>query len=357
MIIFHTEFAEYFNKKIHDFLHVEFIDVYQENSTDRIDWFFPKYLAREQKEKCFTTFEELFEWTGDKYWHEMTAFHEIGLYYFLEYMHDLRTDIPEFDSIYYDKEDRKDIEALWEKFDIKAMFEGSMKKVDDLAVFVHDIGMIQELCFEDTDFLMLPDLSNLHSVGDYSIEKMMGIDFDYYKEILPKDIRLQYKDKGNAKEMAFFDDIKEMLDLISQRVQYRGLHKFFWNNGRPVHESEIQRLLDSFFDLYLKGDKYADISRETDIGTGKVDFKFYKSAQEKLLIEVKLGSNDLKKGLEKQLIHYMNATNYTTAFYLIICRSEDEVANAEMICRDFKSDKNILPYILDVSEKTVASKL
>lgn len=169
MIIFKTEFAEYFNKKIHDFLRVHYVDVYSEDeSSDFVEWLLLKYLIREQKEKYLTIFEELYEWTGDKYWHSMTAFHEMGLYYFLEYIHDLRDDMPEFDSIYYRAEDRKEIEALWDRFDIKGMFEGTVKNAKDLAKFVHDIGTMQELCFEDTDFFLLPELSNNRSAGNSS---------------------------------------------------------------------------------------------------------------------------------------------------------------------------------------------
>lgn len=357
MIIFRTEFAEYFNKKIHDFLRVHYIDVYSEDeSSDRIEWFFPKYLIREQKEKCITTFEELYEWTGDRYGHSMTAFHEMGLYWFLDYIHDLRKDMPEFDSIYYDAEDKKEVEALWSKFDIKGMFEGAIKNTEGLAEFVHDIGTMQELCFEDTDFLMLPDLSNHHSVGDYFLEEVMGIDFDYYKEILPKDIRAQYEIQ--ALELTLIHDILEMLEFVSDRISYRGLHKTFWHDDKPIKEPEVQVLLDSLFAAYLE-DKGLGISREVDLGTGRIDFKFFKNHKEEVLIEVKLGNSlsSVERGMKNQLPHYMNAAKCKYAVYLVVCYTEKDLMKVKKFFEDYQPDRSIVPFIFDASKKTVASRL
>lgn len=358
MIVFPTEFAEYFNKKIHDFLHVEFIDAYRdEESIEILDGFFPDYLLREQGEKCLTTFKELFEWSGDKYWHKTSAFHEIGLYYFLEYMHSLREDVPEFDEIYYDAEDKQEIETLWKKYDIKAHFDGTISNTEDFAEFLHDLGTMQELCFEDADFLILDGLSNLRSIGDKSVEEIMGIDFNYYKDILPMDIRALHEKASSP----FFSEIKEMLDRISHNISYRGLSESFWSKGEPRSEREIQPLFASLFDFYLKGDEFADITREADTGTGKIDFKFYKNPKEKVLIEIKLGSNPkLEHGLQKQLVHYMKSINYDDAFYLVICHSKEDRINIEKLYekyRNYNFGKNITLYALDVSKKKTASKL
>lgn len=357
MIIFTTEFAEYFNKKIHDFLRVHYIDDRDEDeSSDFVEWLLPTYLIREQKEKCTTTFEELYEWTGDKYWHSMTAFHEVCLYHFLDYIHSLRDDMPEFDSIYYGEEDKREIEALWNRFNINELFEGAIKSVEDLTELLHDIDTIRDHCFEDIDFFLLPELSNNRSIGDRVFEELMGINFDYYKELLPKDIRLQHE--LQATQSALVDDILEMLEFISDRISYRGLHKSFWHGNKPIKEPEAQVLLDSLFATYLK-DKGLDISREVDLGTGKIDFKFYKNHKEKALVEVKLGANlaVAEKGIEKQLPHYMDAVKYEDAFYLVICHSKDDSANVSKFFKRYRSRGNIIPVIFDASKKTVASKL
>lgn len=360
MIIFETEFAAYFNKKIHIFLEAEiFYDRSGMVLDDQLDLFFPKHLIREQEKKCKVVMEDLFDWTGDEYPHRMTAFHEMGLWRFLDFMGDLRQDTPEFDTIYYDKEDKAEVNALWEELDIEAIFEGEMKNPDELGEYLHDITIMQSLCFEDADFLMLPMLSCNRSDGNLALEKMLGIDFDYYKELLPKDIRAQYETQST--QPVLFNDILEMLNLISNRVTYHGLHKDFWRKDTPRSEPEIQPLLDSLFAMYFKSDERVDVSRETDTGTGKIDFKFYKNAKEKVLIEVKLGSNShLEKGLKKQLIHYMDAINYSSAFYVVICHSQEDIAKVKKLhekIKNYKCDKNIALYVLDVSDKVVASRL
>jgi len=357
MILFRTEFTEYFNKKIHIFLDAEiFYDDSGMVLDDLLDIFFPKYLIREQRKKCKEVMEDLFDWTGDDYWHTVTAFHEMGLYYFLEFIQDLRKDTPEFDSIYYDKEDEVEIKGLWGKIDIKGMFEGEVKNTKDLADFIHDIGTTQELCFEDTDFLLLPDLSNNHSADNIVLEELMGIDFDYYKELLPKDIRLRYEKQ--LTQLSLFDGMWKMLDFIADRILYRGLHKAFWDKDRMIKEPDAQVLLDSLFAAYLK-DKGLDISREVDLGTGKIDFKFYKNYKEKVLIEVKLGNNLslVEKGIKNQLPHYMDAAKYEDAFYLVICHSKKDIEKIRQFFENYKPSKNIVPLIFDASKKTIASKL
>lgn len=357
MIVFETEFIEYFNKKIHIFLEAE---IFYDDSGSSLDFllpsFFPRHLVREQEKKCKAVMEDLFDWTGDRYLHTMTAFHETALYSFLDFMRDIRHDMQDFDSIFYGKDDRAEINALWRKLDINAMFEGTMKGVDDLVSFLHDIDTMQELCFEDVDFLMLPDLSNYHGIGDYMFEDLMGIDFDYYKEILPKDIRARHEKQMPAPTL--YSDIEKMLDFIADRITFRGLHKPFWNKNKPLRESEAQVLLDSLFATYFKDSGYVDISREADIGTGKIDFKFYKDSMEMVLIEVKLGSRpNLEKGIKNQLVHYMKASKCNEAFYLVICHYKTDITRAERLHKVHEPGRRITPYIFDVSSKTVASRL
>jgi len=360
MIVFNTEFTPYFNKKIHQFLLTYLFELYTESDdfAGALHMFFPKHLVREQKEKCAMVMEDLLDWTNDKYWHTMTAFHEVGLYYFLNYVSNLRDDMPEFDSIFYDSEDERQIKKIWNQLDqdLKELF----RTPNRLKKHLRDIGTFLEYCFDDTDFLMIPDLSNLRSVNDTTLEQLLGVDFDYYKEILPNDIRTRFEKQTGQLEL--FNEVDKMLERISQRILYRGLHRAFWKEGGALSEPEIQPLLDSFFDLYFKGDEYVDITRESDLGTGKIDFKFYRNASEKVLIEVKLGSNPhLERGLKKQLIHYMDAVKYSYAFYLIICHSNKEALNATRLYEENKNynfdGKKIVLCIVDASGKVPASKL
>jgi len=362
VIAFDTEFIEYFNKKIHIFLEV---DIFHEDSgfslESTLSGLFPKHLIREQKEKCKSVMENLFDWTGDEYLHTMTAFHEVGLYHFLGYIRDLREDTPEFDSIYYDnEEDRKDLQDLCDKLNLNEMFEGSIKNAHELGEFLHDITTMQGLCFEDADFDMLPMLSNHRSIGDYSLEEALGVDFDYYREILPNDIRLRLEQKRGS---SLLQNVILALEIIENLVAYRGSYKEFWAQGEPRSESEVQRLLDSYLSMHFKHDEYIDRSREVDTGNGKIDFKFYKAPTEKVLMEVKLASSSyLENGLTKQLASYMDSEGCNEAIYLIICYSEKELTKAKKLYEKIK-DHNLgdnriaIVYALDVSRRAVPSKM
>lgn len=362
MIAFDTEFIEYFNKKIHIFLEV---DIFHDDSgfslESMLPGLFPKHLIREQEEKCKSVMEDLFDWTGDEYLHTMTAFHEVGLYHFLDYIRDLREDMPEFDAIYYDnEEDRKDLQDLCDKLNVKEMFEGSIKNAHDLGDFLHDITTMQELCFEDADFDMLPMLSNHRSVGDYSLEEALGINFDYYREILPSDVRLRLEQKRGS---SLLEDVMWVLEVIEDLVAHRGLYKEFWTQSKPRNESEIQHLLDSYLSIHFKHDEHIDRSREVDTGNGKIDFKFYKAPTEKVLMEVKLASSSyLEKGLTKQLVAYMDSEDCNEAIYLVICYSGKELTKVKKLHEkikgcDFGKNRAIVVYILDVSRRAVPSKI
>ena len=110
MIIFPTEHLELYNYIVHIFLKKEIFDdnANIEHITDMyigdmIEGFIPKYLFREQYSKCIEIFKELYYWTEDVFYHQMSAFHEVALYQFIDYMADLREEIEQFDSIYFDE--------------------------------------------------------------------------------------------------------------------------------------------------------------------------------------------------------------------------------------------------------------
>ena len=110
MIVFQTNHQKLYNYIINQFLKKE---IFNDDTDvgDMIEFLVPKYLYREQYSKCVKTFEELFFWTKDEFYHSMSAFHELVLYYFIIYMADLRNDMDRFDYIYLNKKSRSLIRA------------------------------------------------------------------------------------------------------------------------------------------------------------------------------------------------------------------------------------------------------
>ena len=106
---------------------------------------------------------------------------------------------------------------------------------------------------------------------------------------------------------------------FKQLVEKNGLWKLLYDDkNKPKHENAAQLLLFGIADAYCTANGI-DISREVNNGQGPVDFKFSEGAQNKILVEVKLTSNQqLIHGISKQLPIYMEQENTRKAIYLII---------------------------------------
>lgn len=132
--------------------------------------------------------------------------------------------------------------------------------------------------------------------------------------------------KYDSKHITLTGEVSEFLGFVEQRINNGNLYKLFWSDNIPVNEGRIHLILENIMSAYFYN-KNIDISREAVIGTGKVDFKLFKSNEEdeKVLIEVKLAkSTRLQSGYEKQLVDYMLSSEYRNAFYIIACFNDEE---------------------------------
>lgn len=356
MILFNTQFSQVYNTIIHNFLEIEIFNNDPDIDVgDIIEKLMPKYLFREQYKKCIKTFEDLFEWTQDEFYHEMKAFHELALYYFIESMAELKEDMANFNFIYFDKKSKSLIKKA-AKIAFEEFGEISAKEWEE--ELFYDISSYSDYIFEELDFLLIDKLHNSRQLGNDSLEKVLGINIDFYFELLPSDIQEKYK----TKHITLTGEIGELLDYIKKRIGYGSFYKLFWDNNKPVNEERIQLILENIMDAYFHSQKI-EISREVSVGVGKVDFKLYKNdhEEEKILIEVKkANSSYLKKGYEKQLTEYMKATTYKNAFYLIACFTDEEYDKAEEFIKNHIYTDTIQLYIniskLDFRKRKTASK-
>lgn len=89
MIVFETKRNALYNEIIHELLQIELkvgLEFRTDEMADTMEEIVPKYLRREQYQKCMETIEELFYWTNDKFNYKMTFFHEYILFKFFEYL-------------------------------------------------------------------------------------------------------------------------------------------------------------------------------------------------------------------------------------------------------------------------------
>lgn len=320
MINLNTSRSVIYCKIIHNYLEGEIFGDSEIDIGDMIECYMPKYLFREQYQKCLDVFKDLYVWTSDEFWHELTAFHEVALYYFLLEMENVKDDMQEdFKEVYYDKELINNIQKYIEA-DKKEM--GEDFPVDMLEEYYYNPGYICDIIYEDIDFVDLPYLYNEQKANMPVIAKMLGINLDYYFEILPMDIQNQYK----SKHITLTGEVSELFSYLQQRINSGSLSEMFWENGNPVNEKRIHIIIENLMDAYFIG-KEVDISREVLIKNGQVDFKLFRSDKkdEKILIEVKKASSSyLKAGYENQLCDYIRYSGCENAFYLIICFTDRE---------------------------------
>ena len=347
MIVFQTQYQELFNYIIHNFMEKE---VFHEDADlgDIIEMLLPKYLYREQYQKCVKILQELFQWTEDSFYHEMSAFHELLLYKFVDYMANLQEDLPDFNQIYFDEKGH---------FLIKQAAESDENELEDDKDIYYDVSLYPDFLFTDIDFLFIDKLYNARKFGSTYLEDYLGIDINYYFELLPLDIQEHYK----TKHITLIREVLAMLEYLDHRINHGNLYKLFWEKDEPVKEERIQLILENIMDAYFYNQE-VEITREALLGNGKVDFKLYKANQEdeKVLIEIKRGSSSyLKRGYVKQLIDYMLSTKYKNAFYLVACFTDSEYERSLQFIRNHFYSNTIQMYInikiLDFRKRKTAS--
>ena len=240
MILFCNGNLKAYNYVIHHFLELEVFNG-DNDIGDIIEETLPKYLYREQYQKCVKTYEDLFYWTGDTFFHQMKGIHEFVLYKFLEYMAELQEDILNFSEIYFDDKCRKLIdEASKTEYEING-FDDDIEEeeefsLDEYKSMFFDVEYYLGTLFEDIDFLLIDSLYNNRRLGNTSIEQLAGINIDYYFDLLPLDIQDQYK----TKHITLTSEVSAFLDYLDHRIQHGDLYKLFRNGDEPVKEERIQ---------------------------------------------------------------------------------------------------------------------
>ncbi|MBQ9266974.1 MAG: hypothetical protein IJ217_01630 [Clostridia bacterium] len=354
MVNFNTSRMVIFNKIIHSYLECEiFGDVYT-NIGENIESFVPpkfKYLYREQYARYIEVFKDLYEWTSDIFIHEMSAFHEIALYYFLLEMESVEDNMKEdFKKIYYDSSLRKEIHERARKDKKELGNEYTIKELEE--EYYHPNYMTDEI-YEDVDFLNIDHLYNEQKENIPYMAKILGINLDYYFEVLPMDIKKQYV----SNHITLTGEVSDFFSYMQQRINNGSLAELFWEDEKAIKEKKIHIILENLMEAYFIG-KGVDISREVLVKNGQVDFKLYRSdkKEEKILIEVKKASSSyLKAGYEDQLCDYIKYSGCTNAFYLIVCFSDNDYKTATNFIKNHVYTDTYQMYIniaiLDVRKK------
>lgn len=159
---------------------------------------------------------------------------------------------------------------------------------------------------------------------------------------------------------AIFDIVKEFKNYVENNAGWRLL----WNeDNTPKREEACQLLFLGIVKHYCKANNI-DITRESNIGRGPVDFKISRGYRSRVLLEVKLARNTkFWNGLTKQLPKYQEAEGIDFGFFLVVLYSEKDLKKVKDIesvvaLVNQETGYKISPLIIDArSNPTSASKL
>lgn len=320
MILFETKYIEIKNIAIHYLLKYSFNET--DDINDLVDNIVPKYLRREQFDKCKQTFINLLNWTSDKYYHRLDSLSKIVLYYFLKENNNI-------DKLRYFKKFQNEITKKIEKHQLEK---------DDILENLYNINWYLEIFANEFLIVNIEALYKNKQLKNY-LQENSGL-AQIYLDILPKSIQDEFKTTDNL-----YQRIEKLLEYLQENIINGSLTSLFWNKSGPLKEEKIQDVLKCIMDAYFyKVD--VDINREVLYGTGKIDFKFYKNLEEIIIMELKkANSSHLKSGFEVQLVKYMKATHCKRAYYIILCFDDKDIDTARNFMKSRKNTNEYHEYI------------
>lgn len=154
--------------------------------------------------------------------------------------------------------------------------------------------------------------------------------------------------------------VEEIILQFQDLIENKGIWKELWTDDKkPRREKATQRLFFTTAYSYCKANNL-DITPEADSGNGPVDFKFSSGFDNRVLVEIKLSTNSLLHGYQKQLEIYKAAEDTDQGVYLVIDvgglgqkYAEIQRVRREAIDRGEKTSKI---FLIDGNRRASASK-
>lgn len=184
--------------------------------------------------------------------------------------------------------------------------------------YAKDLALKSKDAFEDVLNLIrsvdkIPYDANTDKNGEFfwreivkSISQNCQLDLSSYK-------------KDDLTEEEFIELVNTIVLEFKNLIEEKGIWKELWSEeGKPRKEKAVQRLLFTVAYSYCKANNL-DLSPESDSGNGPVDFKISKGFNKKIVVEVKLSTNNsLVHGYEKQLEIYKSADDTNLGIFIIM---------------------------------------
>lgn len=111
--------------------------------------------------------------------------------------------------------------------------------------------------------------------------------------------------------------VREIIEQFRFLMEVRDLWRVLHDSNSRKSEKTAQRLFFSVAYAYCTANRL-DVTPEADTGNGPVDFKFSAGDHPKILVELKLSKNNVKRGYEVQLPVYVEAEKADLSHYVVI---------------------------------------
>ena len=153
--------------------------------------------------------------------------------------------------------------------------------------------------------------------------------------------------------------VHEAIELFKKHVEVGDLWRELWVDGKPKKERAAQLMFQAIADAFCKANNI-DMSPETNMGGGPVDFKFSAGYEARVLVELKRDSGTVKHGYETQLEHYKEAADTFFGIFVVIDYGKlgdkldtiNDIRNAQLRAGSRASDI----VVIDATPKKSASK-
>lgn len=210
------------------------------------------------------------------------------------------------------------------------VLESEIKTYDDeyLAKHINNIEEYESFMFEDWDFLDVSGLLKCYKQNPYIFADYFHVDLDEYVELMPDDIKEEYKlYKAKAlQKRAAIDNISDELYIVNSLYNAMQLLEKRPRELRKYSETELSNVLQIILHQSFH-EKGLVVTREEQAGysskqTGELDFFIYKYTNG-IFQAVAVGENKEWGRLEvslKQLIGYMD-NNVSFGFIIIFNKS------------------------------------
>lgn len=263
----------------------------------------------------------------DDFQHQLTPLDEYVLYHVLYFVYESSEDGFNLDDI-ISKQLTDEVVKKIEHIDPDAV---------KLLRITHTPYDVIGIIFEDIDFLEVGKIFEMYKERPEIVTNFFHIDLDYYKELMPDDIRDEYEylkqgirsaSKDNQNEGALTDTFKNtvisMVKKFRHVVEHKKGHAILNTSNGTVNEKGVQVLFNIIANLYLENTNIV-VNSEVDTGRGSVDFYFSIGKEHRALIELKLGNHQrYTDGINYQLPTYLMAEEADFGVFVLICYTEEQ---------------------------------